>query len=1034
MKENEILKLIIEQSLAGYWDWNIKEGTVYLSPAFKKMFGYEDDEMNNTIAAFKALLFKEDVLKPEEIFKQHIESKGAIPFNTELRCHHKNGSTVWIMSTGQIIEWDADVQPVRMVGCHMDITQQKKLEEKLRGSQNTLSLILDTLPQAVFWKDRNHVFLGCNKAFAKNIGLDDPTKVIGKTAYDLGQSKEDVEKFHAYEKEIIDTNKAKLHIIEHALHAGEKKVWLDASKVPLTDSSGVPNGVLHIYDDVTEQKNVEKELQHANRLYNISSKVNRSLIDVSSRKELYEKVCKIIVEHDAFKLAWIGENDPATNKIEIIAADGVSKDYTKNLNVYSDARPEGLGPTGVAFRERRIVIANQFASASNTKPWHKAANQFGLKASMAVPFLFKDEVVGVLTAYSSETDFFLDKERALLEELATDISLALTRLEQDKQHKQWENSVLQAKEDWERTFDAVSDMIAILDKDHNIVRVNKAMADKLSLIPDACTGKKCYHVIHNTECPIAGCPHTLLMQDGKEHRKEVSEDILGGDCIVTTSPIYDTNGILIGSVHIARDITEQKKAQDALLRNEALLRTTIQNAPIVLYTIDLNGIFRLSVGAGLTRLGFQQNEVVGKSVFDVYKDVPDATEPIKEALKGKTLGYTVYFEAVDAYIEGYYTPLFNANNELIGTVGLGIDITERRKAAKRIQQLADIIEHSNAFVGIANIDRTFVYLNNACKKAFLIKEDEDITQLNVDDFHTKMAKAIIAKAIAQIKETGEWVGENEMMAKDGRVIPVIQVIRAHKNEESIIEYTSTTAIDITELKKKEQELTNLTNDLRSLSAYLQNVREEERKHIAKEIHDELGQNLTVLKMAAAWISSHIDDDRKQVEERLQQLKNITDNTVETSRRLYNSLHPQMLDDMGLIETIRWHSKAYTKNTNIEVSVRDSFKGLRLFKQNHATRIALFRIYQECMTNVLRHANATNVNVELSMQGDDLIMTIEDNGVGFNVDAVDTTLHHGLLGIRERVYALNGNFSITSKIGKGTKTEITVPLTHTKHQV
>jgi two-component system CheB/CheR fusion protein len=148
------------------------------------------------------------------------------------------------------------------------------------------------------------------------------------------------------------------------------------------------------------------------------------------------------------------------------------------------------------------------------------------------------------------------------------------------ERKKTEESLLRAKEEWERTFDSVPDLIAILDNQHRIRRVNEAMAKRLGCKPEECIGMKCYEAVHGTTVPHEFCPHSLTLKDGREHTQEVHEERLGMDLLVTTTPLLDKQGNMIGSVHIAHDITERKKAEDEVKRrveelnaaNEELLR------------------------------------------------------------------------------------------------------------------------------------------------------------------------------------------------------------------------------------------------------------------------------------------------------------------------------------------------------------------------------------------------------------------------------------------------------------------------------
>ena len=134
----------------------------------------------------------------------------------------------------------------------------------------------------------------------------------------------------------------------------------------------------------------------------------------------------------------------------------------------------------------------------------------------------------------------------------------------------------------------------------------------------------------------------------------------------------------------------------------------------------------------------------------------------------------------------------------------------------------------------------------------------------------------------------------------------------------------------------------------------------------------------------------------------------------------------MLDDVGIVGAIRWHSDNYIKTTNIQVKLRTTLKEEPLM-EDHSICLTLFRIYQECFTNILRYAKASRVIINMDIIERQVVMSIEDDGIGFEIDKVDTKVHHGLLGMRERAFALNGSLNIKSEIGKGTTTTISIPL-------
>ena len=188
---------------------------------------------------------------------------------------------------------------------------------------------------------------------------------------------------------------------------------------------------------------------------------------------------------------------------------------------------------------------------------------------------------------------------------------------ESSRRKKAEEAAIQATKNWEHTFDAVPDLIAIIDTKYRIVRANRAMAAKLGVTPEECIGLTCYRVVHGTDEPPSFCPHRQLLKDGLEHTAEVCEDCLGGYFIVSVSPLYDSEGKLTGSIHVARDINERKQAEE---RQCARAR---KNTAIIVETAN-EGIWIVDAEARTTyvnkkmaeMLGYSREEMIGKSVRD----------------------------------------------------------------------------------------------------------------------------------------------------------------------------------------------------------------------------------------------------------------------------------------------------------------------------------------------------------------------------------------------------------------------------------
>ncbi len=230
--------------------------------------------------------------------------------------------------------------------------------------------------------------------------------------------------------------------------------------------------------------------------------------------------------------------------------------------------------------------------------------------------------------------------------------------------------------------------------------------------------------------------------------------------------------------------------------------------------------------------------------------------------------------------------------------------------------------------------------------------------------------------------------------------------------------------DITAQKEYEGKLLDVNQKLRNLSAYLQEAREEERMSIAREIHDELGQQLTGIKLDASWLKNKIIKHLPEDVERSERLINSINKAINDVRKVASNLRPGVLDDLGLEAAIEWQSQLFQEQTGIKTTLVSQNLSANYEKE---VNTAIYRIYQEALTNIMRHANATEVNTRLSEENNTLILEVADNGIGINESDKNNTFSLGITGMRERALMINGTFNIQNQNKGGTKVKVLVPL-------
>lgn len=271
--------------------------------------------------------------------------------------------------------------------------------------------------------------------------------------------------------------------------------------------------------------------------------------------------------------------------------------------------------------------------------------------------------------------------------------------------------------------------------------------------------------------------------------------------------------------------------------------------------------------------------------------------------------------------------------------------------------------------------------------------------------HTKKAE----ESEMLLSEKGVWIlsSASPVLDDKGNLIGAVCIIK-----------------DITERKGAEEEIRSSREQLRNLVARLQSIREEERMLIAREIHDELGQTLTVLKMDLFWLAKRMPKDQRPFHEKTKSMSKLIDKTMQRIKRISAQLRPGLLDYLGLPAAVEWEGEEFQNRTGIKCEVNIDSEDI-IMEQDRST--AIFRIFQETLTNAARHANAKKIKVSLKEKAGKLELRVRDNGKGITEKQISDPKSFGLIGMRERAQFLGGEVKIMGVQDKGTTITTTVPL-------
>jgi len=667
------------------------------------------------------------------------------------------------------------------------------------------------------------------------------------------------------------------------------------------------------FQDISQQKVNEEKIKKISRLYLFISEINQMIVRLSDEATLFAETCRIAVELGTFRMVWIGMIDEATKRVIPVNVAGEELGYLSNLTGISAADvPKGMGPTGTAIREGKYIVCNDIENDPRMLPWKNAALERGYLSNIALPIKKSGKVVGAITFYASEKNFFDIEEINMLEKATADVAFALELFDKERDRRKAETALEISNERlliaqeishigyWEQ--DLITGQRYWSEVMFKIFGIKKTMN-----VNDMETFMK---FVHPEDRQKLIDSHTAMIERNIPQNLEfriIQKDGSIKYLISKAKVILDTNWLPIRLEGTQQDITERKNAENKLVESENYLRIILDTEPECVKVLNRNGELVSMNPAGLAMIEADNKEHV--------------------------LGHRM-MELVD---KKYQVGFKRLTNEVFKG-------------------------NSGAF-------------------------EFEITGL---------------------KGGRRWMETHAVPLKDssGKIINLLGVTR-----------------DITEQKKAEEERNKTTEQIRILITHLQTIREDERKRIAREIHDHMGQQLSAIKMDAVWIDKQISAEQFALKGKLQNIIELLDESHLSVHKILNELRPTELDNHGLLEVLQWLGKQFTESTGTPVHFVSNLSNINLPQEISA---CIFRVYQEALTNIMRYAGAGKVVSSLSVINEKIVLTIEDDGKGFNIDLMQNKKSFGLLGMKERVHSLNGKIDFVSSPGKGTKILIGLP--------
>ncbi len=598
--------------------------------------------------------------------------------------------------------------------------------------------------------------------------------------------------------------------------------------------------------------------------------------------------------------------------------------------------------------------------------------------------------------------------------------------------KKFAEALQESEEKYRSIIDQASEGIFMLDEEGDVLEVNHAGALLTGYMRDQLLGKNTKALCEDGELSIvkikqeelkAGLP--VMM----ERRIRTGDGLVR---VVEVSCKMLSNGDILA---VMRDITERKKVEQALITSEETRRLIMNSALDAIVGMDTAGLITIWTPQAERIFGWKEDEVIGQRMSVII--IPERYRRAHE-------------EGLARYLQSGKGPVLNKLIELIalhrdGTefpVELSIlpvkqgaheffcafirDITERKKIEQVVKDSEEkyrtLVEQAMDAIALYDAGGRILDVNTGSVN-LLGYSKEELMQLSLQDILTPEEMTARPVQYDVLQQGDSTVKHRKMRRKDQVVIDT--EVRSQQLPDgrflSVIR-------DLTDRIKAEKELAASYDAIRKLSGHIQDIREEERTNMAREIHDELGQQLTVLKMDVSWLKKRMIASEEPVKQKLNDLIVMLDETVKTVRRISSELRPSLLDDLGLVAAMEWQLGEFEKRSEIVTHFVHPQKELVL---PDTIKTALFRILQESLTNVARHSGATSVNVTIELRDNTLSVCINDNGKGFDKDKIAEKRTLGILGMRERIAMIGGVYEIKSQPSEGTEVKVQLSLINYK---
>ena len=904
-----------------------------------------------------------------------------------------------------------ELEELRQKVVELEALRSKSQQPKktIKTQKDDLQSILDTVPAYIFIKDREHRLTLVNESLVKVSGRP-KHEWIGKTVFELFSDKDLAQKYYQDDEAVMSgEGQSKLNIVE-TLPTPEGIQWLHTQKVPLKSEKGHVTGLIASSIDISERKKLEDSLHKSEQ----------------EKTAILDSLLEHVIYHDReMKILWA--NKAACESAGMKRADLVNR---KCHEIWAGRRSP--------CEDCPVIKARDTGKPQMVEKKTPDGRWW---------YIMGHPVRGIDGRVTGMTELTLDiTERKRAEEIVrnarydleikvaertAELTEANENLRQEIEIRKDSQKELQVSQMLlSSTFDALQDMLVVIDKDLRVVISNWKDHEYISE-KERQGHPFCYEVFMNRKKPCDSCLAVEVFTTGETKQLEATNPIDGKIRDMYVLPMFDDKGEVVAVIEHLRDINAQKQAEKALQDSENRFRELFNNMRngVAVYRAIIDGedfVFVDFNNAAERLDNIKKENLIGKSLLEMYLGIKefglfDVLQRVWRSGKPEHHPVSFYQDGrISAWRENY---VYRLPSEEI--VAVFEDITERKQMDQALresqQRFKSIFENSPIGFYRTTPDGRILDANPALIQILGYKSFEELATVNLEsvDYHPVYLRREFQK---RIECDGKIMGMESLWKRsDGSMVHIRENARAIRDANGKIVRYEGTIEDISDQKQANKQI-------RILSQQLLKAQEDERQMISRELHDRVAQDLSTLLIGLNTISDPQPNEIPTVREKALELSEILHGTIGSVRNLSYDLRLPGLEGMGLIPALSMYCEEFAQTSGLKVDFQAT--GMSALKLDFDTEMNLYRLIQEGLNNIRKHAAADEAIVKLIGTYPNIILRIEDDGKGFDVESrartIDGEKRMGLRSMAERVSLIQGEMSIQSQARKGTRILIKFP--------